>query len=224
MLAFADKSQVKQTVIMRHLQFIRAIREHIILVEQTMSASLGNSLRNMHLNEQDRNGLAFFLSGKKPVKHIADKEHEDNGFLRRFLDPAISTSSGEDNNGEKVGETVSFVEHNLDLKENCPTNLDFRSSSSLQEANYIRYDEAVTWDLEASGPEARSYLQDNKLRDYYGRMNIFGTFGNLLTIYGKKATRSFTKRLKDGDEQRSPIYRNSQRRMQVTNSICIYIK
>lgn len=81
MLSFADKSQVKRTVIMRHLQFIRAIREHIILVEQTMSTSFGNSLRNMHLNEQDRDGLAFFLSGEKPVKHIADKEQEDNGIL-----------------------------------------------------------------------------------------------------------------------------------------------
>lgn len=215
MLAFADKSQVKQTVITRHLQFIRAIREHISLVEQTTSTSLHNSLKNMHVNEQDRDGLANFLSGEKPIKHIADKELEDNDILRRFLDPEVSSSSGEDNNEGKTGEIVSFVDHNLDLKENFPAKLDFRSSPSVQEANYGRYDEEGTWDLEASGPEASSHFQNNNLRDYRGRMNIFGSFGNFLSIHGKKATRSFTKRLKDGDEQRYPTYKNSQRRMQV---------
>ncbi|KAH6797588.1 SOUL heme-binding family protein [Perilla frutescens var. hirtella] len=210
-LAFVDKSQVKKNVITRHQQFIRAIREQIGLVEQSMNTSLGNSLRNMLLNEQDRNGLAVFLSGEKPTKHIANKELEDNDILRRFLDPTVSSSSREVNNGGKDGENMSFLDHN----ENSITKMDFGSSSSVEEANYGRYDEEGTWDLEASGPEARSYLQNNKLRDYSRRMNIFGSFGNFLSIYGRRASRNFIKRLKDGEEQmQSPIYRNSQHRMQ----------
>lgn len=213
-LAFVDKSQVKKNVIMRHQQFISAIGEQIGLVEQSMSTSLGFSLRNMLQNEQDRNGLAIFLSGEKPTKYIADKELEDNDILRRFLDPAVSSSSREDNNGGKAGETLSLLD-NLELNENSITKMDFGSSSSVQEANYGRYDEEGTWDLEASGPEARPYMQNNKLRDYCWRMNIFGSFGNFLSIYGKRASRNFTKRLKDGEEQiQSPIYRNSQHRMQ----------
>ncbi|KAL0333477.1 UNVERIFIED_CONTAM: hypothetical protein Sangu_1503900 [Sesamum angustifolium] len=94
--AITDKSWVKQNMIERHMQFIAAIRQQIIHVEQSMSTSVGNSVRNMNLNEQDRDGLALFLSGGKPVKHIADQESEDNNILRRFLDPAVSSSSKED--------------------------------------------------------------------------------------------------------------------------------
>lgn len=217
-MASADKSQVKQNVIPRHLQFIRAIREQISLVERSMYTSLGNSLRNMHLNEQDRDGLAIFLSGEKPIKHIAEKELEDNDILRRFIDPAVSSSSREDCNGGEAGETVSFLDHTLELSEDSPTKIDFGSSSSVQEVDCSRYDEEGTWDLEASGAEAKTYLQNNKLRYYCGRMNIFGSFGNFLSIHGKRASRSFTKRLKDGEEQRqSPMYQNSQRRIQVSH-------
>lgn len=184
-----------------------------------MCTSLGNSLRNMHLNEQDRDGLAIFLSGEKPIKHIAEKELEDNDILRRFLDPAVSSSSREDCNGGKAGETVSFLDHTLELKDNSPTKMDFGSSSSVQEVSCSRLcDEEGTWDLEASGTESRTYLQNDKLRYYFGRMNIFGSFGNFLSIQGKRASRNFTKRLKDGEEQRqSPMYRNSQPRIQVTH-------
>lgn len=222
MSAIADKSQVKQNVITRHMQFIMAIREQISLVEQSMSTSLGNSLRNMNLNEQDRDGLAMFLSGGKPVKHIADQELEDNNIVSRFLDPVVSSSSKEDTNADKAGETVRLNvnenEGNWELKEKFPTKMDLGSSSSVQEANYGRYNEEGTWDLEANEAKAKTSLQKNKLRDYCGRMNIFGSLGDFLSTRESRASRSFTKRLKDGEEQRqSPIYSDANHSMQVTS-------
>ncbi|KAI3447465.1 hypothetical protein Pfo_004130 [Paulownia fortunei] len=212
--AIADKSQMKQNVIARHMQFIGAIREQIIHVEQSMNTSVGSSLRNMNLNEQDRDGLALFLSGGKPIKHITDHESEDNNILRRFLDPAVSSSSKEDIDEKKAGETVNlnvkeivYLDHNLDLKDNCPIKMDLGPSSSVQEANYGRYDEEGTWDLEANEAKGKSYLQKNKLRGYCGRMNIFGSLRNFLSTHRSRVSRSFTKRLKDGEEQRqSPLY------------------
>ncbi|KAK6126328.1 hypothetical protein DH2020_039900 [Rehmannia glutinosa] len=193
----AGKSQVKQNVIGRHMQFIGAIREQIFHVEQSMGTSLGNSLRNINLNEQDRDGFALFLSGKEPLKHIADQESEDNNILRRFLDPAVSSSSKEDIDEKKAGET---------------------------EANYGRYDEEGAWDLEANEAKGKDYLQKNKLKGYNRRMNIFGSVGNFLSTQKMRVTRSFTKRLKDGEEQgQSPLFTNVHPGMQLLDAaIFIY--
>ncbi|KAL7092226.1 hypothetical protein ACP275_12G152600 [Erythranthe tilingii] len=212
--AVADISQRKQNVITRHLQFIAAIREQIARVEKSMSTSVGNSLRNMNFNEQDRDGLALFLSGGNPVKHIADQESEDNDILRKFLDPNVSSSSKEDIDEKKTSETMSLkaneivcLEHNSELRENFPTTVDLGPSSSGQ-ANYDRYEEG-TWDLEANESKHKSYSQKNNLRGYYGRINIFGSLGNIMPALENRANRSLTKRLKDGEEHRqSPLYSN----------------
>ncbi|KAK6126397.1 hypothetical protein DH2020_039847 [Rehmannia glutinosa] len=217
----AGESQVKQNVIGRHMQFIGAIREQIFHVEQSMGTSLGNSLRNINLNEQDRDGFALFLSGKEPLKHIADQESEDNNILRRFLDPAVSSSSKEDIDEKKAGETVSLHVNEIsylgdnELKEQFPTRMDLGSSFSVQEANYGRYDEKGAWDLEANEAKGKDYLQKNKLKGYNRRMNIFGSVGNFLSTQKMRVTRSFTKRLKDGEEQgQSPLFTNVHPGMQ----------
>lgn len=205
----ADKSRVKQNVIVRHMQFIKAIREQISLVEQSMSTSLGNSLRTMNLNEQDKDGLAMFLLGGKPVKHIADQEPEDNIALRKFLDPAMSSSSKEDTNEDKGGEIlrlnmneIAYLEHNSEVNGNFQTNMDLGTSSSFQGDNYGRFDEEGNCDLEASEAQSITYLQKNNLRDYRGRMSMFGSLKIFLSTNGRRASRSFMKRLKDGEEQR----------------------
>ncbi|KAG8374127.1 hypothetical protein BUALT_Bualt11G0098600 [Buddleja alternifolia] len=230
--AIADKSQVKQNVISRHKQFIGAIKEQIIHVEQSMDTSGGNSLRNMNLSEQDRDGLALFLSGEKPVKHIAYQVSEDNNSLRRFLDPAVPSTSKENIDEQNAGKTTSlnlkeiaYLDHNTELEETFPTKLDLEPSSSVQEANYGRYDEEGTWDLEANEANGKNYVQKNKLRNYYGRMNIFGSLGIFLSIYGSRARRSFTKRLKDGEEQRQPplcgnVHADMQRYLAQMRSAC----
>ncbi|PIN16810.1 hypothetical protein CDL12_10541 [Handroanthus impetiginosus] len=173
---------MNQNVIARHMQFIRAIREQIIHVEKSMNTSVGNSLRNLNLNEQDRDGLTLFLSGEKPVKHLADKDTEDNKILRRFLDPAISSSSKDDIDEKKSDEIVS-------------------SNSFVRESNYDRHAEEGTWDLEANVAKDKIYLQKENMRGYLGRMNIFWSLGNFLSIRRGRVSRSFTKRLKDGEEQ-----------------------
>ena len=57
-------------MISRHKQFIRAIREQIVQVEKSLvDSSLRKSVRNtewINLDEQDRDGLALFLSGHVP--------------------------------------------------------------------------------------------------------------------------------------------------------------
>lgn len=223
MSAIADKSPVKQTVIASHKQFIKAIREQIRLVEQSMRTSLGNSLRTINLNEQDRDGLAMFLSGGKLFKHIKDQELEDNNAFGRFLDPAVSSSSKKDINEEKAGEIMSlntngiaYLDHNSESKGNFQLNMDLGPSSSFQGANYGSYDEEGNCDLEASEVQAIT-LQKNNLRDCRGRVNIFGSIRNFLSTHGRRASRSFTKRLKDGEEQRQYLQdSDAHHGMQVT--------
>lgn len=210
--AIAEKSQRKQNVITRHMQFIAAIREQINHVEKSMSTSVGNSLRNMNLNEQDRDGLELFLSGEKP------QEAKDNNILRRFLDPGVSSSSKDDIDEKKTGENVSIkvngiadLDYNLEL-ENFPTRMDLGPSSSY-EVNYDTHREG-TWDLEASEAKDNSYLQKNNLRN----ITIFGSLGNFLSTHGNRASRSFIKRLKDGEERRQyPPYSNVRPGMLVTS-------
>ncbi|KAK4392070.1 hypothetical protein Sango_1984800 [Sesamum angolense] len=216
--AITDKSWVKQNMIERHMQFIAAIRQQIIHVEQSMSTSVGNSVRNMNLNEQDRDGLALFLSGGKPVKHIADQESEDNNILRRFLDPAVSSSSKEDIDEKKAGQTVSlnvneivYSDHNMELKENFTTKLDLGPSTSGHNANFGRCEEEGTWDLESNEAKGKTYLQKNKLGGYWGRMNISKSLGNFFAMHKSRASRSFTKRLKDGEEQSNDVHPGMQR-------------
>ncbi|XP_011077866.1 uncharacterized protein LOC105161761 isoform X1 [Sesamum indicum] len=216
--AVTDKSWVKQNMVERHMQFIAAIRQQIILVEQSMNTSVRSSVRNMNLNEQDRDGLALFLSGGKPVKHIADQESEDNNTLRRFLDPAVSSSSKEDIDEKKAGETMSlnaneivYSDHNMELKENFPTKLDLGPSTSGHDANYGRCEEEGTWDLESNEAKGRSYLQKNKLGGYWRRMNISRSLGNFFAMHKSRASRSFTKRLKDGEEQSINVHPGMQR-------------
>lgn len=219
--AITDKSQMKQNVIAMRMQFIGAIRQQIIHVEQRMNTSVGNSMRNMNLNEHDRDGLALFLSGGKPVKHIADEELEDNNILRRFLDPAVSSSSEEDIDEKKAGETMSlnvneiaYLDQNVELKENFPTKLDLGPSTSDQDTNYGGSKEEGTWDLESNEAKGKSYLQKNKLGGYWGRMNIFRSLRNLLSNHKSRASKSFTKRLKDGEEQSNNVHTG----MQVTSA------
>ena len=61
-------------MISRHKQFIRAIREQIVQVAKSLvDSSLRKSVRNtewINLDEQDRDGLALFLSGHVPTKHV----------------------------------------------------------------------------------------------------------------------------------------------------------
>ncbi|KAA8516718.1 hypothetical protein F0562_016776 [Nyssa sinensis] len=224
--AMTDKSQTSENVISRHKQFIRAIREQIIHVEKSLEdPSIGDSERNtewVNLNQQDRDGLALFLSGGNPIEHVVHHNAEDTNIMGRFAHPTGSSSL----NDEVVEHNTSELEnihmngfmhadHNFDLKENklkivgshYSTQMSFDSfeaPSSLQEVACDRDSEHGSWDLEANGAKVKRLFPKNKLRGYYNRMNVFGSLGNLWSIYGSRASRNFTKRWKDGEEQRHP--------------------
>uniref|UniRef100_A0A5B7AR85 Syntaxin 6/10/61 N-terminal domain-containing protein n=1 Tax=Davidia involucrata TaxID=16924 RepID=A0A5B7AR85_DAVIN len=224
--AMTDKSQTRENVISRHKQFIRAIREQIIHVEKSLEdPSVGDLVRNtewVHLNEQDRDGLALFLSGGNPIEHIAHHDAEDTNIMRRFLDPTVSSSFNDevvDHNNSEIENVhmngFMYVDHNFDLKENklrkvgslYSTQMSFGSfeaPSSLQDVACDRHGEHGSWDLEANEAKVKTLIQKNKLRGYYSRMNFFGSLGNLWSTYGSRASRNFTKRWKDGEEQMHP--------------------
>uniref|UniRef100_A0A5B7AP99 Syntaxin 6/10/61 N-terminal domain-containing protein n=1 Tax=Davidia involucrata TaxID=16924 RepID=A0A5B7AP99_DAVIN len=221
--AMADKSQTRENVISRHKQFIRAIREQIIHVEKSLEdPSVGDLVRNtewVNLNEQDRDGLALFLSGGNPIEHIACHDAEDSNIMRRFLDPNTPSSFNDEIIEHNTGEIENVqmngfmhISHSFDSKENnlrkvgsyYSTQMGFYASSSLQEVACDRHGEDGSWDLEANDAKGKSFFQKNKLRGYYSRMNVFGSLGNLWSIYGSSGSRSFTKRWKDGEEQRHP--------------------
>nr|POE49829.1 hypothetical protein CFP56_28221 [Quercus suber] len=114
-------------------QFVRAVREQIIHVEKNLEdTSLRVPMRNnewVNLNEQDRDGLALFLSGGNPNENFNRYDLEDSGMLKRFIDPTTASSSKDSASGliehssreiENLNiNGVTHINHNLDpRKEN----------------------------------------------------------------------------------------------------------
>lgn len=228
MSAMMNKSQTTEDVIVRHSQFIGAIREHINQVEKSLEeSSVGKAIRNsewVNLNKQDRDGLELFLSGGSPPAHFSDHDGEDSSTLRRFLDPNTASSSQDDGIVEHESRDAKslkmngFVhgDHHYGLdKENNLRNVGSHYSSglgldtlnSLEETSCSRCNEDGSWDLEANETKPKSFFHENKLRGRYSRVNIFRYLTNLLSPYGRRITSNYTKRLKDGEEERSsPSY------------------
>nr|XP_023915503.1 uncharacterized protein LOC112027060 [Quercus suber]POF25665.1 hypothetical protein CFP56_17923 [Quercus suber] len=225
-----DKSQMREDIISGHKQFVRAIREQIIHVEKNVEdTSLRVPMRNtewVNLNEQDRDGLALFLSGGNPNENFNRYDSEDSSMLKRFIDPTTASSSKDSASGliEHSGREIEnlningvlHINHNLDpRKENnlrrvgshYSTKLGFEAPGCLQETSCIRHGEDESWDLEANERKPKNFFHENKLRGIQSRLNVFGFLNNLWTASMNRVTRNYTKRLKDGEEQRdSPTY------------------
>ncbi|XP_058204912.1 uncharacterized protein LOC131318894 isoform X1 [Rhododendron vialii] len=219
--ATMDKSHTRENVISRHKQFIRAIREQILNVEKSLGDTsvedLLKSTRGLNLDEQDRNGLQLFISGENPTELVPSHDLEDSNILRRFLDPAAKSSlNGEivEHNTEETEISkmngVVHLDHNFEFEDNklrkvgshYSEKLAFEAPSSVLETASDRHGEDGSWDLEANQATDKSFFRKNKLRGYYRRINVFGSLGNLWPPYRGRDRRSFTKRLKDGEEQR----------------------
>lgn len=229
-LAAADNSQERQNVIYRHRQFVQAIREQIMNVEKSMEKfSIGNSARKNgwgNLNEQDRDGLASFLSGEASVKNARSQNSiVDTRMFRKFLDPAGSSSITEEiaeletesSNMKGFGNS----DPNFHLRESKlrkdRSDIDFGALSTQE--NACSCDEGI-WDLEANESKAKTFSKQNKLRDYYSKINPFRPLRNFIPTYGSVGYRSITKRWKDGEEQRHfPSGGNLSRAIQV----CIFV-
>lgn len=193
-----DKSHARENVISRHRQFVNAIREQILDIERTLkdtsSGYLAKGSERGTLDEQDQNGLALFLSGESKSKHIPIQNFDDSNSMIRFLDPKSSNLDGEDiehNSGE-------HLHMNGVLN---PINRNFEASCSLQGGAFDMNNEVGCWDLEANEATSRSFFDESRSRGYNSRMRIFGSLPNLWFTYGNRASRSFTKRWKDGEER-----------------------
>ncbi|BBH07655.1 Syntaxin/t-SNARE family protein [Prunus dulcis] len=184
------------------------------------------SMRNtewVNLNEQDRDGLALFLSGGNDTDHSGCYDVEDNSILERFLDPI--TSSAKDSTSGIVEHKSRGIE-NLNMngvvpldraidsrKENNWTKVGSynrfgegtRLSSELTdyfpETSGDRYGGDGSRDLEANEAKPESFFCEDKLRRFCSITNVLGFLNNIRTVYGSRVTRNYTKRFKDGEEQ-----------------------
>ena len=217
---------MKDDVIFRHRQFIRAIREQISHVEKSLEdASIGNPVRNnewVYLNEEDRNGLALFLSGGGgggPSERLDSYDMGDSGILRRYLD-STSVTSAKDGTLQNVEhrskelealnlDGVVRMDHNFDSRKEtnmrkvgsfCSMRLGDQAMSSLPGTSRNRGGENGSWDLEAEVAKPKSMFHENNWRRLQSRVNVF--FGNVWNAFGSRVARNYIKKLKDGEEQR----------------------
>ncbi|KAB2034908.1 hypothetical protein ES319_D04G115300v1 [Gossypium barbadense] len=184
-----DRSQSREAVIFRHKEL---------------------------LNEQDKDNLAFFLSGG-----INNHCYElgDSDIFKRFLDPpAASCSSDAGIVGNECGEIEevnmngnAYSSHYYDsLEESNLRKVDSQNSmklglnavNSFQESSCNRNADDGSWYIEAGDSKPKCFFHENKLRGSSSSMNLIGFFNNL---WGRRVPSSYTKRLKDGEEEHSPL-------------------
>ncbi|KAB2631532.1 hypothetical protein D8674_009051 [Pyrus ussuriensis x Pyrus communis] len=222
--AVAGRSQNREDVISRHKQFIGAMREQILYVEKSLEGTpIGDPPRNtewVNLNEQDRDGLALFLSGGNNAEPTDGQEVEDSSILRRFLDP--TTSSAKDS-------TSGIVEHKSREIEDLNTNgvvhvdrvIESRKENNLGKVgSYNRFGEGGSWDIgntrltsdftdsfpqtscnRYGGGESRDLEANEAKPESFSRTNELGFLNTAWSVYGSRVTGSYTKRFKDGEEQ-----------------------
>ncbi|KAE8661152.1 Iron-sulfur cluster biosynthesis family protein isoform 1 [Hibiscus syriacus] len=220
-----DQSQSREDAIFRHKQFISAIREQINNVDKSLEEmEVGNTMKNpewKNLNEQDKDNLALFLSGGIHNECNHHYELDDDDIFKRFLDPVTSTCSTdagivgnrsgeiEDVNMNGFADTSrydSMEESNLRKEDSQNIKLGLDSMDSFEETSCNRNVEDGSWDLEASEGKPKCFFHGNELRGSSSQVNIFGFFNNLWTAYGSRVPSNYTKQLKDGEEEHSPLY------------------
>ncbi|MCL7022181.1 hypothetical protein MKW94_015538 [Papaver nudicaule] len=216
----SDSYHSREDAISRHKQFIRAIRAHISQVEKSLgdyrsAGDVSSSKQWGNLDEQDRDGLALFLSGgNRHHDHVKPYDSENSSIMRRFLDS--TTASGFDDNTDEIIELkseenedskmngVMHIDRGLDaVKENnmrkvgSTTRVGYEVSIAIQEGLGDEVVGGANWGLEGCDSNAKSFFSKNKQRGSWH--NILEVFNKYWSIYGSKMTRSFTKRRKDGD-------------------------
>lgn len=209
---YSDRSNMREDVISRHKQFIRAIEEQVFQVErslQNLSAGTSESSTHwMNLNEKDRDGLASFLSGGYHENHFTQRE-EDSNILRRFLDPTKSSEFDKKSDEiielttEEVEEPhvtgVMHIDRSIDNLKNSTlrkvgssyyTQPGFETSISIEDG----HNELGGWGPESSDSNAKSVFSKNRLRGSRGRLDVLGFLSNVWSVYGGKMARAFEKR------------------------------
>ncbi|XP_039128548.1 uncharacterized protein LOC120264776 isoform X1 [Dioscorea cayenensis subsp. rotundata] len=182
--ASSDKSNSRQNAIVKHREFIIAIREQSAQVERGLASSTTDFDRNSQwaaLNEQDRDGLASSLSGGDSNDCHAHYERGNSGIMRRFLD---SNMESDEIVEVKVEEGDNLEKYGLGAWTLCQ---DSATEVEQGESN-ISF---TYYDLENSESGSKCYAYSSRFR----RMPIWRFFRNFqLANTGK---RSFAKRRKD---------------------------
>lgn len=239
--ATVDSSHARDNVISRHRQFVSAIRDQILDVENTLRdtspGDLVKGTERVTLDEQDRNGLALFLSGEGASKHIPIQNFDDSNSMIRFLNPTASSNLDseivEHNSGEhlrmngvtSMDKSFGFVENeSREVRSHPSMSGNFGASCSLLEAVYDPNNKISCWDLEANETASRSFSNGSRSRGYNGGIKIFSSLRSLWYTYGSWASRSFTKRWKDGEEQRNSRHHALQGNCGQLSLSCIYIR
>ncbi|KAH1039776.1 hypothetical protein J1N35_041519 [Gossypium stocksii] len=216
-----DRPHSSEAVIFRHKEFISAIREQINNVEKSLEEmAMGNPAKNsewQNLNEQDKDNLALFLSGG-----INNHRYElgDSDIFKRFLDPPVASCStdagivgnecGEIEEVNMNGNAYSSHYYNS-LEESNLRKVDSQNSmklglnevNSFQESSCNRNADDGSWYIEAGDSKPKCFFHENKLRGSSSSMNLIGFFNNL---WGRRVPSSYTKRLKDGEEEHSSFH------------------
>ncbi|KAM0946187.1 putative syntaxin 6 [Dioscorea sansibarensis] len=184
--ASSDKSNSRQNAMVKHREFIRAIREQSVQVERGLASSMTDFDRNSQwaaLNEQDRDGLASFLSGGDSNDRHAHYDPGNSGIMRRFLDSNLESDEivevivEEGDNPEKYGLGArTLCENSVTEVEQGELNTSFADN-----------------DLENGELGRKCHAYSSRFR----RIPIWRFFRNFqLANVGK---RSFAKRRKDGE-------------------------
>lgn len=125
----------------------------------------------------------------------------DHSVVTMFLDSSSSSSFYNEIVQQKPGEYVSV---NMNASEQ-PDNVMLRNVASQHTvqigSEVSEHDEKENYIQEAKKVNGKSYSYRNKFGAFYGKINPLGSFKNLLSAYGNRCYRNFTKKWEDAEEQ-----------------------
>lgn len=206
--ALSDESKTREIAILKHKQFIRAIRELIVQVQRSVQdSSKEDHDRNpqwMNLNEQDKDMLTSFLSGGN-FEGNSSNYVTGGRITRRFVD----SNTDEDDISELKPEDVEVLPMNdakdVDSVYGSSRNLmswkrgsgvfNKRATNGLaffQGLSGKELEKQGVYDLEFGGLGTKSYSSQNTIKG-----SAWGFLRNFWLGNGSRG--SFTKMRKDGE-------------------------
>ncbi|KAK1310610.1 hypothetical protein QJS10_CPA08g01478 [Acorus calamus] len=201
----SNKSHLRRDVSSRHSQFVRAIREQIAGVEQSLEDSPTKDITGnqnwVNLNKHDRDGLALFLSGGESMDNKVRYDVE-NGILRSFLDPnsngdEIVELKTEELEGLEVNDVKNSEEKNKsrNVESHYPKQFSSEQPPEVSDGdrNCEVWADSRELDLELGNSGEKFSSSDNRVKRFVGYLSSFS-----LPIVNKM-NRSFTKKRKDGE-------------------------
>ncbi|XP_020262020.1 uncharacterized protein LOC109838022 isoform X2 [Asparagus officinalis] len=178
--ALSDESKSREIAILKHKQFIRAIREQILQVEKSVQDSSKEYPRSYpqwtNLDEQDKDMLTSFLSGSNLRDHSSN--YNTGSKIMRSIDSDTDTND--------------IVELKLDKVEALPMNGTKNMNIIHGSLRQQELEKPATYDLEFGGLGVKKYSYQNLITG--------STWGFLRNFWpGNDSKDSFTKRRKDGE-------------------------